>query len=148
MTGSQRKLNIIVLDDDPSISSSFQKLLEHYGHSVRTYPDPTACPIYEKHQGKCVMDSPCVDVLISDVNMPHVSGIELYTEQIKCGCKILTQNRALMSSGMTVEQEATVAALGCEFFRKPFNTHEVLQWLDQCASRTMAYNLKSEKVSP
>lgn len=137
MLGSQRKLNIVVFDDDPNISTSFKKLLEFYGHSVMTYSDPTACPLYENHQEKCEMNSPCVDVLISDVNMPHVSGIELYVEQNKCGCKILTQNRALMSSGMTPEQEATIEDLGCVFFRKPLNTHDVRKWLEECASRSV-----------
>jgi len=128
------QLKILVFDDDERLPVILKKIFEQQGHAVEVYSDPTHCPLYKAHKDTCDKTSPCVDVLISDINMPNVSGVELITRQKKCECKIIDENRALMSSDDCLHED-----LGCNFFRKPFNISDVLQWLEECAKRTIQH---------
>ena len=136
----KQQLKILVFDDDEQIPILLKKLFENQGHIVEAYSDPTHCPLYKSHKDKCDSDLPCFDALISDVKMPHVSGIELIARQKKCGCKIHDQNRALMSSEHYLDSASPQEDLGCRFFRKPFNIAEVFGWLEECVDRSSAHN--------
>ena len=136
----KKQLKILVFDDDRQIPALLRKFFEFQGHTVETYSDPTYCPLFQTHKNVCNKSSPCFDVLISDINMPHVSGIELIARQKQYGCKIHDQNRALMSSEHYLESEFSQGDLGCKFFRKPFNISEVLGWLEECADRSRAHD--------
>jgi CheY-like chemotaxis protein len=133
---SSKKLRVIVIEDDPTISGLFKKVLQGYGCDVRTFPDPTAaCAVFCSPECDCRMEQPCTDALITDMVMPNMNGLDLLRLQRKRGCKALNANKALMSAITTPQQQAAVAELGCHFFRKPFNLSEVKQWIKECAER-------------
>ncbi len=67
-----RKLNLILVDDDPAIT----RLVEHYlrcnltaTHSISSFNDP--------QQACLAIDEDGCDLLISDVQMPGMSGMEM-----------------------------------------------------------------------
>jgi len=132
---SPKKLRIIVLEDDIAMSDLFRKVLQGYGCEVQAFPDPTACVVFNNSECNCPMDKPCADVLITDMMMPNMSGIELLRLQRKRGCKALDANKALMSAITTPYQQEAVKELGCHFFRKPFKLAEIKQWINECAER-------------
>ena len=113
----------------------FKKVLQGYGCEVQTFTDPTACAVFGNPECDCPMDTPCADVLITDMMMPNMDGIELLRLQRKRKCKALDANKALMSAITTPQQQAAVKELGRHFFRKPFKLTEVKQWLHDCAER-------------
>ena len=132
---ADKKLRIIVFDDDPGITTLLKTMISGMGHNVLTFPDPTACAVYKKPDCECPQEFPCADVVIADVMMPHVSGIDLFKLLRKRGCKALDANKAFMSAAITDEQKKAVEELHCHFFKKPFKLYEVKQWIDDCAAR-------------
>lgn len=137
---SQKKLRILIFEDDPNISKLMGELFVRRGHFVQIYPSPTDCPLYKMHKEKCDSMRSCFDVIISDVNMPRVSGIELFSKQRQCGCKIPHQNKALMSSCITFEQGLEIKKLDCMFFKKPFRISEILTWAEDCVKRSFHHH--------
>jgi len=133
---TEKKLRIIVIDDDPAITTLLKTVISGLGHHVLTFPNPTACSVYKKPECKCPQDFPCADVVIADIMMPQVSGIDFFKLLKRRGCKALDANKALMSAAITTAQEQSVEELGCHFISKPFNLHEVKKWLSECAERT------------
>jgi CheY-like chemotaxis protein len=133
--GSSNKLRVIVFEDDIAMSHLFKKVLQGYGCEVQAFSDPTACTVFCNPECDCPMDKACIDVLITDFNMPNMNGIELLRLQRKRGCKALGANKALMSAMTTPRQQAAVKELGCHFFRKPFKLSKIKQWIDECAER-------------
>ena len=129
------KLRIIVIDDDPSILALLKNMLASLGHHVLAFPDPTACPVYKKPECQCPQEFPCADVVIADIMMPNMTGIDFFRLMRRRGCKALDANKALMSAATTPDQRDAVAELGCHFIRKPFKVAEVTKWLTECADR-------------
>jgi DNA-binding response OmpR family regulator len=68
------KKRILIVDDESDITSSFKIGLEQHGFKVSTYNDP-ALALSEFEAG-------LYDLLIADIRMPGMSGLELY-EKIK-----------------------------------------------------------------
>jgi CheY-like chemotaxis protein len=63
------KKNLLVVDDDPSLRTSFTLIFEQFGYRVRSAGDGFSA-LDEIRQ-----DPP--DILLSDLNMPGMSGFEL-----------------------------------------------------------------------
>lgn len=133
-----KKMRVMVFEDDLATADLFRKMLQGFGYEVRTFPDPTACPVYRNPECSCTMAEPCTDALITDMMMPNMSGLELLRLQRRRGCRAPDANKALMSAAISAQQQAAVAELGCHFFRKPFKIAEVRQWLEECAQRIEA----------
>ncbi len=60
---------VLLVDDDPNVLKSLSKLLESEGYSARSCPDAFAALEFA--------ESERFDVVLSDVKMPAVSGLEL-----------------------------------------------------------------------
>ena len=60
---------IVVVDDDPQILATLRNLLEPWGMKVRTLEDPRR--FWE------TLEATLPDLLILDIKMPHINGIEL-----------------------------------------------------------------------
>ena len=133
MTSNQ--LRIIIFEDDEMLSGLLKKTLQDDGHEVLTFSDPTACPVLQNYHTKCPQKHPCADVVISDINMPNMDGLELLSILKSRGCKALDANKALMSADTSNEQRDAVKELGCKFFAKPFKLTDVKDWLEECAAR-------------
>jgi CheY-like chemotaxis protein len=61
--------NLLVVDDDPLLRGSLSQIFEQLGHSVRTAEDGFSA--------LCEIRQRTPDILISDLNMPGMSGFEL-----------------------------------------------------------------------
>src|SRR3970040_778551 len=71
-----RKRKILIVDDDPAMLESFNVLLESWGFEVLQAADA--------REAKQLVERNDPDIVISDVVMPEVSGLELLRE-LKAG---------------------------------------------------------------
>ncbi len=69
MTESTRKKRVLIVDDDPEITTMLQVMLELYGYEVRL--------AHGVAQGMAALTADPPDVMLLDVMMPQISGLEL-----------------------------------------------------------------------
>jgi CheY-like chemotaxis protein len=116
--GTSKKLRVIVFEDNQALSDLFKKILQGFGHHVHTFSDPTVFHVCRDPECEHHEDFPCADALIVDIMMPNMTGIEFLKLQRERGCKILPENKALMSAVTSSQQQAAVEEFGCHFFKK------------------------------
>ena len=123
-----RKIRVILLDDNELIRSLMSTVLESRGYEVFKFATPAICPLQKKPACNCTDTSRCADILLSDLGMPSVSGIEFIKNQKAKKCK--TPYIAMMSGNWPKEDVTIARKLGCKIFNKPFNISEMEEWLD------------------
>jgi len=119
-----------VLDDEKIIRELLTQVLEDRGYEVLSFPNPGLCPLYNEGSCRCTEREACGDIIISDVSMPHVNGLEFVERQKKMGCKV--KNVALMSGAWSATDLGKAKSFGCKVFQKPFSLAEIEKWLDEC----------------
>jgi len=124
----KRKLRAIVLEDDRLSQELLSSVLESRGYEVLSYDNPSICPLQRSPECRCTSEERCTDILMSDLNMPLVSGLEYIQNQRIKGCKCKTV--ALVSGEITYSVEQKAKRLACQLFPKPVNIKEVFGWLD------------------
>ena len=77
-----KSLLVAVVEDDASFRESMCMLLSSFGYSVVAFPSAA-----DFLTSACVSETAC---LIADVNMPEMTGIELYERLIDAGHAIPT----------------------------------------------------------
>lgn len=122
---------IIVFEDDPVSRKLITLILEEAGYEVISAVDPTMCPLYDNLDAQCTHVDACGDFLLTDNQMPRMTGLEFVETQGRRGCKGVVQNKAVISAALTLEQRAKAEDLGCKVFRKPFRIEEILTWVEE-----------------
>jgi CheY-like chemotaxis protein len=127
-----RKLRAIVFDDNDADRYAVKRLLERRGYEVLEYADPTDCPLLHSHECQCGEAETCCDILITDVNMLRVSGLEFLEKQIQKGCKI--PNIAVASGAWMDSNLEHAQRLGCKIIEKTPTWDDLADWLDERVS--------------
>jgi CheY-like chemotaxis protein len=127
------KPRVLVFEDSDILRSALKHLLEELGYEAFVFSNPGLCPVYDSVNHNCTLNHACADIIISDVNMPVQTGLELMKVRKQKGCKI--KYRALMSGDWSDPDLQHAQELGCHVFHKPFNLKEMIQWLDDCCER-------------
>lgn len=125
-------LNIKIYEDDDNFRNLLASFLDLQGYVVRAYSSPEAHPLIRSGGCPCYEEDPCAQVIISDVNMPGMSGLEFVARLRENRCRV--SRTALMSGSWTPEMKRTADDLGCKIFEKPFQFREILDWLRDCAT--------------
>jgi CheY-like chemotaxis protein len=126
------KIKAIVLEDDDTIRILTSGILKDRGYDVYASSEPLFSPVYLNEE--CTSpDEYCTTIVITDINMPNMTGLEFIEHQKSMGCKF--QNVAVMSGRWTKEARAHANRLGCQTFSKPFKVTEIKKWLDECEER-------------
>jgi CheY-like chemotaxis protein len=107
--GTAMPPTILIVDDEPEVRTVVAEFLEDFGYHV-LQADGGAQALTRLH------DEPTVRLLISDIRMPEMSGIEL--------ANLATQQKPLLKviliSGYFVSQQ-----VNRRFLRKPFRMKEL-----------------------
>lgn len=115
---SDLSARIMVIDDEQILAWALSRLLTRTGYDVITFNDPVLA-LDELRQRP-------VDLVISDVFMPQMSGIDLAIQlrQHQPQCKILL----LSGQASNVQMLARASAQGCdlEVFPKPIPPNDLL----------------------
>jgi CheY-like chemotaxis protein len=88
-----------------------------------------------EHADSCPQHNRCTDILITDNNMPDMTGIELLEIQHHGGCRLTSKNKALVTGNEDPVLQERAAALGCHFFLKPLSLTTLFAWLKECEER-------------
>ena len=124
------KLRVLVFDDDPAVCAILRFLLERYGCEVMTYASPSLCPLVVPGRCQCRSGESCADLIISDLEMPEMNGLELVNRLGENGCKV---PQVVLISGMWSGSEiASAQRMGCHVIHKPFTVGTLYAWVDQC----------------
>ena len=115
--------SILLVDDDAEYLAALKALLEPSGHHIHCAESGEA--------GLAVLADSPMDLVISDMNMPNMSGDEFLSE-------VAARWPETERIGMTasVESEVTVRAINkgkvSRFLLKPWEDDEMLQAVDKC----------------
>ena len=124
------KMRILIFDDETAILKVFESVCEMQNYEVFTFETPHGCPLDVQTKCTCPLNEKCADVIISDIRMPDLNGIDFIQQQLNKGCKV--GNIALMSGQWTIEEREIVESLGCKIFLKPFTIVVLEEWLEEC----------------
>jgi DNA-binding response OmpR family regulator len=125
----------IILESDNRLREELAVLLTSRGHDVHAYAYPLTCPLYQQPDGTCPQELPCADLLITDLQMSAMSGLDLLRLQAQRGCKLMTGNKLLLAAELSEEQKCQAEQLGCVVAHKPFDISELFDLVAECESR-------------
>jgi len=124
---------ILIFDDDESTRKLLWMYFDSQGYEVFTFPHPATCPLCEEKNCPCPIDYACADLIISDLNMPAIKGLDFLEEQINKGCRCT--HMALMSGVIKMEEIEKANKLGIQIFNKPFKISEIKQWAEKATQK-------------
>lgn len=130
-----RNPRAIVCDDRYEIRDVLKTILETAGCEVLTADTPIMCAFYREQAETCPQNNRCADILITDYDMPGMTGLELLEIQHYRGCKLTSKNKALMTALDSAELREQAGKLGCHFFKKPVYVSKLLAWIRECLER-------------
>ncbi len=118
-----KKFSILVVDDEKEMCISLSEILSSGGYRALYTVDPSQVPV--------LLSGDSIDLIIMDVRMPKISGIDLL-KSIK-----EKNNRVpiIMISGYTSVESAVLAMKygALNFYMKPINTAELLREIGRVA---------------
>lgn len=117
MADGQKPCRVFVVDDEPVIGSTLAMILRHHGYDAASFTSPGAALL--------AVRSEAPDLLLSDVVMPLLSGIELAI-QVREHCP---NCKVLLFSGQSAASNWVKAAPtgGFEVLSKPVHPKVLLQ---------------------
>jgi len=127
------KIRAIVLDDEDVIRDLIYDILRNRGYDAHASSEPLFCPVYLDSECPCPVEHICTTIIITDINMPNMTGFEFIEHQKSMRCKV--QNVAVMSGRWTGEELEQAKRLDCHMFKKPFKINELEKWLDECEKK-------------
>lgn len=123
-------VNIIIYEEDLSLTHLLTIFFESKGHNVRSAKDIDNCLLYNPGSNICSTEAPCADVLIFITQPVRLSNSGHFLEKIQKNCKILLKHKAIMSSNLTKEQEQNLRDSGFYIIKIPFKFSVVETWLN------------------
>jgi DNA-binding response OmpR family regulator len=123
-------LKAVVIDDDPGVLSFLHYFLKSRGYVVQTYENPADTPLHRSSVCPCSMEGQCPDLIISDLNMPSMSGVDLLEPFIKKGCRC-RHIAMIAGKGFTEAELIRMAKFGTYYFTKPLDLDDFHAWLDR-----------------
>ena len=111
------KIRALVFDDEAGIRAIISYILENRGYEVLSFPDPVLCPVYLNSECPCPREYACADILITDIHMPRVTGLEFIENQMRNGCKAIAQNKAVIQGHGQMTSLSKQRDLAVKYFK-------------------------------
>lgn len=122
------KLRIVLIEDNDNLRTILELLLTRRGYEVFSFSNPTICPLQLQPKCRCDRHQACTDVILTDLDMPEMDGIQFIKNIKKKNCKC--RHVAVMSGDLNAEAMYQAVKLGCSAFEKPFDKGMLFNWLD------------------
>lgn len=136
---------ILLVDDDPHVLDSTRKILELAGYEVETARDGQEALEKVRPSLSETDEHPVFDIVVTDVRMPRLGGIEFLRAISICGRNIPV---VLMTAFGRVEEAVWAMKMGAvDFLTKPFKRQAILDAVESALkrSRTTAQTEMPEK---
>ncbi len=115
----KKKPRVLLAEDDAGFRQMLAKLLRKYDYDVRLAENGLVA--------KTIIDvAPQFDLIISDVQMPEVGGIELFDH-----VRTKAETPVILMSGVTQKTDLPTANAKYGFLKKPFDCDTVVNLMDQ-----------------
>jgi DNA-binding NtrC family response regulator len=132
-----RKRKILVVDDDPAMRESFDVLLQNWGFDVLQAADA--------REAKQVVDRYDPDIVITDVVMPEISGLELLRD-LKQGNP--SRPVLLITARGSIEMAVEALKQGArDYLTKPVTDFTKLKALLEDAEREIEQRRKAKRLT-
>lgn len=119
---------LLLVDDEPSVLFALRLLLNALGFEVKEFQTPTDALSYLESNSKDV------EIILSDLKMPKVDGIEFLQELRSQGCSLPF---VLMSAHATPDDVNKALTLGANgFLAKPFTPDDLFSLLGEIIEST------------
>jgi CheY-like chemotaxis protein len=106
------------------------------GYTVQLYSSPAEATIFD-HPESCPLSTgrdelfdnslTCAELIVTDVRMPFISGIEYVRKLRQVGCRV--RYIAIMSGSWSAKERGEAEAMGCKIFLKPLSVAEFQGWV-------------------
>ncbi len=116
--------HVLVADDEPHIGRIIQLKLESGPYRVSLVPDGRAA------LDRVRSDEP-VDVVLLDIMMPYLSGLDVLAELRKLPHRQDTPVIILTAKGQDADRERAMQLGATDFFTKPFSPKKLLARIDE-----------------
>ena len=119
---------VILLEDNKAILTLLREIFDDRGYEIYAFSDPSICPLQLIPECRCAEHQTCTDLIVSDLNMPTMTGLRFIRNQRQknCKCKYV----AMLSASWTEEALEAAQQLGCKTFTKPLFFDDLDAWLD------------------
>jgi two-component system, OmpR family, alkaline phosphatase synthesis response regulator PhoP len=121
-TGGPRR--VLVADDEPHIGRIIQLKLEQGPYQVRLVADG-------REALEVLRSEEPVDVVLLDIMMPYVSGLEVLGEARSLPHRADTPVIILTAKGQDADRRQAMALGATDFFTKPFSPKKLLARVDE-----------------
>jgi len=122
------RIRVLIFDDDDAIRDLLKAVVKIKGYEIFDYRNPSECSISINEKCNCGQ-SQCTDVIMTDIEMPIVNGIEFINDLSSKGCKV---NNILIISGQVEPQTMDdVKNKNIRFIKKPFSIRDILSVLEE-----------------
>jgi DNA-binding response OmpR family regulator len=119
----------LIFDDEKLLRFLYREVCEKHGYEVIEYSSPMFCPLHSKAQCVCGPGEVCTDLIITDLDMPKVKGLDFVEAQIRKGCHC--EHILLVSGSCDENTFAQARKLGCQVIEKPFRIQQIEAWLNE-----------------
>lgn len=112
---------VVIVDDDASLRRATGSLVRSLGYDVHDYADAATF--------LASGDADRADCLITDINMPGLSGIDLKHTLTGRGCALPVLLMTATTDACTLDRAACCGAI--RTLRKPFDCHDLIETLEE-----------------
>jgi signal transduction histidine kinase len=119
-----RRLSIIIIEDETVLLAPLRRMLAGY-HDVITFSDP-------RDGMRCLIEREPPDVIICDINMPGVGGVELYREVTRV--RPFLARRFMFLTGGVSEEAAALIADERRILEKPVHREDLMAAIEAIAA--------------
>ena len=128
MSAPARPVTLLIVDDEPSIVKALLRVLRDEGYRVLS--------AYDAEEALRLVAAEPVDVVLSDIDMPGMSGLELMSRLRRnhpAVVRLVLTGRASLAHAVAAINDGEVF----RFMTKPWDMDELREVLRQAAARAM-----------
>ncbi len=123
------RARVFVFDDEPMIRRVFSTVARRCGCDVEVFRGAAPC-VPSGGLCPCGSGEACMDAILTDHNMPGMTGLDFAAHLRACGCGC--RHIAMISGYLTPEVTEKARSLQVDLFSKPMAQADLVLWLERC----------------